>query len=304
MIWRMGRRFPAIAIVALTCCVAFCTRTGAAATSAVSEPVARGAQRSGDEAPVAGIDALDRSLILTAKLRGKNILVLDMLDPDRKSTFFGRWLSDEISSDLGTGESEMTVIDRAKFAQALKDSELVQDEPADRKEMMQEGSRLGADTMIVGSYVAIGDKLGVTLSAYDIADASGFSLVNLLGSVRVKLPVSIEMSRNFDDTLDALRPKDGAFNAGEGGISEAMCEYCPPAHLPNSRAKGTVILDLVIDANGQLGKISLQEGQTPQPSEALAKNAIAAVRKWKFKPAVDPDGKPVAAHVQAVTTFK
>jgi len=81
--------------------------------------------------------------------------------------------------------------------------------------------------------------------------------------VRVKLPVSTEMSRNFDDTLDALRPKDGVFNAGEGGISEAMCAYCPPPQPADSGARGTVVLDLVIDANGQVSKVSVREGQSP-----------------------------------------
>ena len=77
--------------------------------------------------------------------------------------------------------------------------------------------------------------------------------------------------------------------------------YCPQAQYPDSAVKakvqGTVVLKVVIGADGRAQKISVQQALPC----GLDQQSINAVKDWKFRPAAGPDGNP-AAVVQTVET--
>jgi TonB family protein len=56
----------------------------------------------------------------------------------------------------------------------------------------------------------------------------------------------------------------------------------------------------VIDQEGRTGKIAV----TTASDDGLAVKAIEAVRKWRFKPATDKEGKPVSVLVPIEVTFR
>jgi protein TonB len=83
-----------------------------------------------------------------------------------------------------------------------------------------------------------------------------------------------------------------------------QCEYCPApsytAAARRERCEGAVILGIVITAEGRATDIHIIKGAPC----GLTLQAIEAVRKWRFKPAVGPDGKPVAVQTTIETTFR
>jgi periplasmic protein TonB len=86
--------------------------------------------------------------------------------------------------------------------------------------------------------------------------------------------------------------------SGMGAYSEVACVYCPTAQFSDEAVKakfqGTVFLSLIVTADGRPTDIHIASGL----GMGLDEKALEAVRKWRFKPSVGPDGK--AAAVRAI----
>jgi len=86
----------------------------------------------------------------------------------------------------------------------------------------------------------------------------------------------------------------GIFNAGTGGYGYPQCLYCPRAEFSDEAMKakyqGVVLLVAIITADGRAADIQVVKGL----GLGLDEKAVAAVRTWRFKPALGPNGKPAA----------
>jgi TonB family protein len=95
----------------------------------------------------------------------------------------------------------------------------------------------------------------------------------------------------------------GVYNAGTGGYGFPACLYCPTAQYSDEAVKakyqGTVELIAVITADGRATDIHVAKGV----GLGLDEKAIEAVRAWRFKPALGPDGKPAAVRQTIEVTF-
>lgn len=96
----------------------------------------------------------------------------------------------------------------------------------------------------------------------------------------------------------------GAFQAGINGVGVPVCLYCPiPQYSDEARKakyQGTVVLQVTITTDGRAVNISVVKG----PGLGLEEKAIEAVRSWRFKPAVGPNGRPVPTIVPIEVTFR
>jgi len=96
----------------------------------------------------------------------------------------------------------------------------------------------------------------------------------------------------------------GAFRAGVNGVGVPVCLYCPiPQYSDEARKakyQGTVVLQVTITTDGRAINISVVKG----PGLGLEEKAIEAVKGWKFKPAVGPNGRSVPTIVPIEVTFR
>ena len=96
----------------------------------------------------------------------------------------------------------------------------------------------------------------------------------------------------------------GVFHPGTGGVGEPTCAYCPqPTYSEEARkAKymGVVVLQVVVTADGRATQIEVVKG----PGLGLEEKAVDAVKQWRFKPALGPNGKPVATLVTIEVNFR
>jgi TonB family protein len=101
----------------------------------------------------------------------------------------------------------------------------------------------------------------------------------------------------------ATEPKADPPRASTNGVGAPRCIHCPqPEYSQKARRaniSGTVVIDLIVSADGQIAKAVVLKG----PSDDLSERALEAVRKWKMKPASGPDGKPIECRVQVQVTF-
>jgi TonB family protein len=120
------------------------------------------------------------------------------------------------------------------------------------------------------------------------------------GSERQALAESSSDSRS----LSALPA--GVFRPGLDGVTVPSCVYCPPpSYSDEARAakfSGRVVLRVVVTAEGQAENIQVLKG--PGREFGIEQSAIDAVGQWKFKPATDRSGKPVATVVPVEVTFR
>jgi len=96
----------------------------------------------------------------------------------------------------------------------------------------------------------------------------------------------------------------GAFRAGVNGVGTPSCIYCPDPQYSDEARKakwqGTVVLDVIISADGRAISIKPIKG----PGLGLEEKAVEAVRTWRFRPALGPNGKPVNVSIPIEVTFR
>jgi TonB family protein len=109
------------------------------------------------------------------------------------------------------------------------------------------------------------------------------------------------------DLVDAFVPVDIAFqlDPNANGVSMPVCEYCPrpdySSEAKKARVTGTVYLQVTVLPNGRAGEITLTKGI----GMGLDEKAIETVKKkWKFKPAIGSNGKPVITMVPVEIKFE
>jgi TonB family protein len=85
----------------------------------------------------------------------------------------------------------------------------------------------------------------------------------------------------------------GPYRPGTGGVGYPSCLYCPdPQYSDDARKakfEGSVALQAIIQADGHATNIQVVKGA----GLGLDEKAIEAVRSWRFKPAVGPNGASV-----------
>ncbi|HVB33879.1 MAG TPA: energy transducer TonB [Patescibacteria group bacterium] len=93
-------------------------------------------------------------------------------------------------------------------------------------------------------------------------------------------------------------------SAGVGGYGEPVCLYCPNPTFSDQAVKvkyqGTVLLRFVVTASGTTRDVQVIRSL----GLGLDQKAIAAVRAWRFKPALGPNGKPATVIMMAEISFR
>jgi protein TonB len=88
------------------------------------------------------------------------------------------------------------------------------------------------------------------------------------------------------------------------GVRAPTCLYCPKPEYSDEARKvhfqGLVELSVVVLADGKPGRIELITG----PGMGLDEKAIEAVRNWRFRPAIAPNGKAVAVTIPIEVQFQ
>jgi len=230
------------------------------------------------------------------KASATKVVVADLSGPDRQTHPVGRWLADQLSTSLKSDFPGLDVIVRASQESAGSEDE----DPtypltvsAKKKEWAR---KLGASVIITGSYARISKGIGVSITAANLA-----RLVPPIGQANGLISISEEIAALSADPVPSW--KGSIAKAGMGGTSVPSCLHCPsPKYSDKARAakyQGTVVLQVTISVEGRATNISVVKG----PGMGLEEKSIEAVRKWKFKPAIDAEGNPVAVIVPIEVSF-
>jgi TonB family protein len=236
------------------------------------------------------------------------VLVLDFNGPDESSSPFGVWLADQFSLAIAKSDKMFVTIDRAKLAEALDARHISRKAPLDAKTEANLAASLGAHTSVMGSFVAAENGIGATILVRSLSQI-GYG-VPPSELVRGKIPFTGIVAGGLGMPLASLRPKDGIFAPGGGGVNPPLCISCPRANFPRSAIpaahkpndgsfNGTVELMTVVTAEGNVTNVAVTKSLGSEFDAA----AVAAVSRWRLKPAVDIDGNPIPVHQKIEVTF-
>jgi TonB family protein len=94
------------------------------------------------------------------------------------------------------------------------------------------------------------------------------------------------------------------FRAGVNGVGQPACLYCPDPEYSDEARKakyqGTVVLEIIVTADGRVLEPHVVRG----PGLGLEEKAMAAVKTWKMRPAIGPNGKPVTCRATIEIGFR
>jgi TonB family protein len=228
------------------------------------------------------------------KERVTRVIVADLADQTGKSHPVGRFLADRVSAILLRDYPRLDTISVPHSEAVLDDSDTRDGKsfPNTRKW----AKNLGAKAVIIGTFAKAPEGMDIWLAA--VKTGSGQTYAQTKGVV----PISVEIDAMLGEPIPA--PRTRIAKAGIGGVTVPVCIYCPgPQYTDKAKAakyEGTVILQVVITTDGRAANISVIKGVAMDLDEA----AIEAVRGWKFRPAIGPNGRAVATLVPIEVKFR
>ncbi len=248
----------------------------------------------------AEIDALAARLAAQiAKPYLQKVVVQDLNGPDDTSRALGAWLADQLSIALARADKNLDVIDRVQVKQALKGRPLSAKDREDGEALVISFRSLGAEIAVMGSFGPSENSVVLSLAVNNL-----FGHRETLAAASGKIPMSKEMEALLGGPLQILRPPDGIFKPGIGGVGYPSCLVCPsPSYSEKAlkkKVEGIVVLEVIITPEGRATDITVKKSM----GNGLDEKAIEAVRKWMFKPVTGPDGKPVPIRINIEVTFR
>jgi TonB family protein len=240
-----------------------------------------------------------RGIVATGK---KKVVVADFTAVNGKSVPLGSWLADRFSVALAKAAPGLEVIDRAKLKTAIEG----------RAPFREDGSTLDAETarilchsvgakiVLTGTIGPAGRAVGITLDSLDACHPEKRQPIK---PNRGKIPLNQEMEGLLPEPLESLLLPGGIWKAGQGGAGEATCIECPSPTFSREalmmKTEGLVRMEVIVTAGGRVTEIDVIKSE----GHGFDEQALEAVRSWKLKPALGPDGTPVPVRTMIEVTF-
>ena len=131
-------------------------------------------------------------------------------------------------SSLASQKQAVELVDRARLEPALQSQHLSPRDEWDVKSAVALAKSIGANTVVVSSYGYAENGIGVTLAAFRVSEfGAGPQAKFVVAMIFSKIPLSQELSTHLGVSLESLKPKDGVYRSGHGGVSIPACIKCP-----------------------------------------------------------------------------
>ena len=217
-----------------------------------------------------------------------SVVVIDFFGPDDNFTQLGKSLANRFNDDLKKSSTRFAIEERGQMDGWLEKNSLPSDGFRSVDLALWVAGQLKIKSAVTGNISVSGNQVVVEVSLFRVDTRQWVKSfeTSTLGSAETQTL----MKTLIEDTASRFDP---AFPiAGQNGYTHPACSYCPAVHYTEAasrhRVQGSVVLIAVVGADGSAQKLVVKKAL----SDGLTENALDAVRQWKFKPALGPDGKP------------
>ena len=237
------------------------------------------------------------------------MLVVDFGMPNGVNPVYGSVLADEFSRQLADSQKDVQVFSRdllKTYATLTKPSSTL---PKSDEEAREFARGLGANAVVTGSATKLPDNtLKLSIRLLDAKDVSSVSRTEEV--VVPPAPASLPQ--------ESLRPNASESSAnpnnlpagtgkyavpGKGGVGMPTCYFMPSPHYSKqakkARFQGVVVAEAVIMPEGNIINIRIKKS----PGMGLDESVLKTMTTWKCKPAIGPNGNPVAVLVNFELNF-
>jgi len=251
------------------------------------------------------IDELAAQAVMKLPKKSVRVLVIDFASINGIRTPLDAWLGDQFALALARQSPQVEIFDRSKISPEVRT--MLWADPTfgatpwrdTAKEFCKATS--GA-IVVVGTYGPAEKGLGLS-TQFECTKKAHEGGPGAL-SPRVKLPLTSVVSSRLGVSLDVLRPAEGVYVGGQGGLTFPRCLRCPPPQFTKeaiAREEGGIVyLTIVITPEGEPSQIKVIRGIASDLDEA----AVEAVRGWTFIPSVDIDNRPVPVREPVEVSFR
>jgi TonB family protein len=284
------------------------TQQAPATTPSSTPPIVLAA----DSMPV--IDALAGKLATEISNRHfTSVAVFGAMGPNDVRTLLGISIGDAFSDSLARQAKAFRVIDRSALRDELKKQRVAESMIGSNVLMRWMSAQVKADCIVLIRLEDF-DSPNIAVGSY-LFDPSNLATTSI-ASWRILLFLEPAEAEAIEKGI-TLATKDGtrlldvtsslpsaATPAGENGVGYPSCQHCPrPDYADEARTlkvQGDIWLTVVVTPQGDPTDIDITKGL----GHGLDQKAVEALRKWKFKPAMDSSGKAVAAKTVVQMQFE
>jgi TonB family protein len=230
------------------------------------------------------------------EVKPRKVLIFDLKGPRGEVHPAGKWLAGQLTVAMRTKFPKFEIVDHPQLFTISGGTGSPSDQQALALRETSVARSAGADVFIAGILAKISEnQIGVTLRVQGVSTAK-----KEISVVREVVPISKEIADLSQQPIPGLELKDGVPRGGAGGIPLPKCVDCPIPRLPRPGGVGVVVLEVVVTTDGTADKIKVIKS----PDQRFTDVCIDTVQKWRFKPAVDFDGNPIAVFIPIQLTFQ
>lgn len=230
------------------------------------------------------------------KSKKRKVAVFGFAGPGKAHTQLGRQLGDELSAALAKEAPSLEVVSRDRLItlgseRGLPPLGLFVASPATLL-----GELAGADALVSAAMQVKSSHFELAVETTDVLTGKR------IGRIRAMLALSDSVSAL--EKMEICDPELIGARGGQCGVTLPRCVYCPnPAYTQDARdakVSGAILLMVVVGPGGRATAIHVHRSL----GYGLDERAIEAVRQWRFKPAEDANGKPVAVWAPVEINFR
>jgi TonB family protein len=192
--------------------------------------------------------------------------------------------------------SALEIVDRSQSKTPANVKEIAPTQKVAFEDARRQAQLAGAPVAIAGTFARIPQGIGITLAILRVDSP------NSLGETNGAVTVTDEIKALYPEPIPSIEP--GIARGGVGGTTTPTCIKCGfPKYSDAARKakyQGDVALELLVNAKGNVEEVRVVKN----PGLGLGEKAVEAVKRWKLKPAVDVDSKPVPALIPIELTFR
>lgn len=229
----------------------------------------------------------------------QSVAVFNFVGPPDRVPILGRTLADDFSAKLAAEGGKRLVIERSAIDQAILANKLTAEIVRDPNVAAWLAESVHAKSIVFGRLSEAPHQLSIDIDLY------GVEKRNLLKSFHATMDLTESMRADLNQRIQTSQPVSSrdAHASGSKGYTTPSCAYCPEAEYSEEgrkrRTQGTVLISVIVGPDEYAHEISVLK---PLP-DGLTENAIEAVKLWRFKPAVGPDGMPAAVKIAVEVSF-
>lgn len=233
----------------------------------------------------------------------KKVAVFDFVGPGQSITALGTKLADDFSRALSQSDGHLHVEDRNDVAHRMKEMDYGPEDSLNSESVLTFATLFKVDAAVLGMIERDGDQVRILVRALQIG-RKGATVIDSRSATMAVSDESAKLMQTYIAGPESNADVDKSFPvAGKGGYSFPGCLYCPQPQYSHAaldaKLQGTVMVIAVVTADGRATNIKAIKPL----AYGLTDNAIQAIEQWKFEPAKDPDGRPIAVRQIIEVTF-